>query len=79
MSRIAVRPGSRVARGQVIGYVGSTGMSTGPHLHWEVMRRGVAIDPRRVSLSRVVQLSGSAMRAFRAKLAGLLSGGTGRR
>jgi murein DD-endopeptidase MepM/ murein hydrolase activator NlpD len=76
MSRIAVRPGARVSRGQVIGYVGSTGMSTGPHLHWEVMRRGQPIDPRRVSISRVVSLSGSALRAFRAKLAGLLAVGT---
>ena len=72
MSRIAVSPGMRVARGQVIGFVGSTGRSTGPHLHWEVMRRGQAVDPRSVSMSRIVSLSGAAMRAFRAKLAGLL-------
>lgn len=73
MSRIAVSPGMRVARGQVIGFVGSTGLSTGPHLHWEVMRRGVAVDPRSVSMSRIVSLSGGAMRAFRAKFAGLLA------
>ena len=79
MSRIAVRPGTRVARGQVIGYVGSTGLSTGPHLHWEVMRKGQAVNPRSVSMSRIVQLSGSAMRAFRAKLAGLLAVGRGKR
>lgn len=38
----------------------------------EVMRRGVAVDPRSVSMSRIVSLSGGAMRAFRAKFAGLL-------
>jgi murein DD-endopeptidase MepM/ murein hydrolase activator NlpD len=77
MSRIAVRAGMRVTRGQVIGFVGSTGQSTGPHLHWEVMRGGQAVDPRAVSLSRIVSLSGSAMRAFRAKLATLLSAKVG--
>jgi murein DD-endopeptidase MepM/ murein hydrolase activator NlpD len=41
-----VRPGSRVARGQVIGYMGNTGRSTGTHLHWQVNRNGVAVDPR---------------------------------
>lgn len=79
MSRIAVRGGQRVSRGQVIGYVGSTGMSTGPHLHYELYRNGVAINPRSVSFSVVQQLGGNDLRAFRAKLAQLLAvpvGGT---
>lgn len=45
MSRLEVRPGERVERGQVIGYVGSTGRSTGYHLHYEVHVDGEPIDP----------------------------------
>ena len=73
MSRIAVSPGQHVARGQVIGYVGSTGLSTGPHLHWEVWRNGVAINPRSISFSSVTALSGEKLRAFKARVAGLLA------
>ena len=73
MSRMAVSRGAHVARGQVIGYVGSTGMSTGPHLHWEVWRGGVSIDPRRLSFDSVAQLTGAQLRAFKAHVAGLLA------
>ena len=45
MSKFKVRPGQRIKRGDVIGYVGSTGSSTGPHLHYEVWRSGNKIDP----------------------------------
>lgn len=45
MSRISVAPGQSVRQGQVIGLVGSTGRSTGPHLHYEVLFRGQTINP----------------------------------
>ena len=45
MSRLAVAAGERVRKGDVIGYVGSTGRSTGPHLHYEVRVSGEAVNP----------------------------------
>jgi murein DD-endopeptidase MepM/ murein hydrolase activator NlpD len=45
MSRIAVREGQKIKRGELIGYVGSTGRSTGPHVHYEVIRNGEKINP----------------------------------
>jgi murein DD-endopeptidase MepM/ murein hydrolase activator NlpD len=46
LSRFAVTPGERVRKGDVIGYVGATGDATGPHLHYQVMLGGQAIDPQ---------------------------------
>jgi murein DD-endopeptidase MepM/ murein hydrolase activator NlpD len=45
MSKFNVRQGQRINRGDVIGYVGNTGSSTGPHLHYEVWKNGTKIDP----------------------------------
>lgn len=45
MSRIKAKRGQSVKRGDIIGYVGSTGLSTGPHLHYEIHKNGQAIDP----------------------------------
>jgi murein DD-endopeptidase MepM/ murein hydrolase activator NlpD len=51
MSRIVVSPGQRVQAGQVIGYVGSSGLSTGPHLHYEVYQSGRTVNPMSVSFA----------------------------
>ena len=68
MSRIAVNNGTRVRKGQIIGYVGSTGLSTGPHLHYELYRGGRAIDPRSVKFVERAQLGGQELRRFRGEL-----------
>jgi murein DD-endopeptidase MepM/ murein hydrolase activator NlpD len=72
MSRIAagVKRSARVRQGQVIGYVGSTGLSTGPHLHFELHRGGRPIDP--LSMARTEQrtrLSGRELARFKAEMA----------
>ncbi|WP_340588195.1 M23 family metallopeptidase [Erythrobacter alti] len=68
MSRIAVRNGQSVERGQVIGYVGSTGLSTGPHLHYEMYRNGQKIDPASVNFVTRDQLSRDQLANFREQL-----------
>ena len=71
MSRMAVSRGQRVRRGQVIGYSGSTGLVTGPHLHYEMYRNGRAINPESVKFVTRAQLEGRELIAFRSALAQL--------
>ncbi|WP_037462323.1 M23 family metallopeptidase [Sphingobium herbicidovorans] len=73
MSRTAARYGQRVRQGQVIGYVGSSGLSTGPHLHYELYRSGRTINPLSVKFTTTAQLAGRELAAFRDRLRQLKS------
>ncbi len=78
MSDYAVEPGTVVRRGQVIGYVGSSGFSTGPHLHFEVRQGGVAVNPLGVTVTSAPAVDPELANKVRARLA-LLMKVTGRR
>lgn len=68
MSQMAVRAGMQVRRGQVIGYVGSTGLSTGAHLHYEMYRGGRVINPASVQFVSRALLSGTELLDFQRQL-----------
>jgi len=67
MSRFArgVTAGARVRQGQVVGYVGSTGLSTGAHLHYEVIINGHFVDPMKIRVPRGRELDGRLLAEFR--------------
>jgi len=73
MSRYAkgIRKGTRIEQGQLIGYVGSTGLSTGPHLHYEFRINGVHRDPLTVKLPRSAPLDERELKRFRSAIAPL--------
>jgi murein DD-endopeptidase MepM/ murein hydrolase activator NlpD len=67
LSRWAVRQGEHVHQGQVVAYVGSTGMSTGPHLHYEIMIGGKKVNPSKFKAPPSVALAGKEFAAFKAE------------
>lgn len=70
LSRFAkgLAAGDRVKQGQVIGYVGSTGRSTGPHLHYEVMQNGEQINPMSIKPQTATRLVGAELERFRRQI-----------
>ncbi|MGZ0189934.1 MAG: M23 family metallopeptidase, partial [Alphaproteobacteria bacterium] len=67
LRRIAkgIKPGAKVRQGQVIGYVGSSGRSTGPHLHYEILKNGAHVNPRKVRFQSADALRGKELRRFK--------------
>jgi murein DD-endopeptidase MepM/ murein hydrolase activator NlpD len=78
MSQIVAEPGTIVHAGQLIGYVGSSGLSTGPHLHYEVQRQGVPVNPLSVRFASVQLVDNGVANAVKARLKALLGVGVKR-
>jgi hypothetical protein len=76
-----MEPGKRVRQGQLIGFVGSTGLSTGAHVHYEILVNGRFVDPMRIRLPRGRALDGPMLATFekeRDRLDGMMIRGPSR-
>jgi len=73
LSKIKVKKGQRIKQGQIIGKVGTTGMSTGPHLHYQMWKNGRFVDAMKVKLPKSKRLPSSQMASFKTETQSLFN------